>query len=728
MHVELRAFQREILELARETNVVMVGETGIGKTFLAIALLTEQDYSGRKRAFFMAPTRQLVVQITAKIRQMSTLRANAYCGRNAADLWDGAQWARELELTRVFVCTPEVVRNVLLKGYVTLEQMNLLVFDECHHVTKRHPYAQIVKLYNDEDAGSMPRIFGTTACPTRLCAEKLRAQLKKVTLDQTQVKEFAATAPLVYEEYPPQEPWAAPKKLEEEVGIPAGKENQWVFDYMMAELRESKAVEVYEKLVKKGKSSAANDSNKLDQAKKKFIQSCLTIYKNLGPWCYYRFVELEIHRLAIAASLLITIPGSMHGLDSDAVKTILLLTGKRESCEFACTNKVSKAVQLVREQLFEKSTEISIAGSSNEDVEEGSVVAEDDDDYDDDESELTDDDVAPNDTPDQLVTETESRPLQGILFVNTRSECRVLTDFLNEKFAAMSGEDEVVEPDTESLSGSNFGIEEAATPPFACILGRASRNDTASFYLPKMERTLADYESGAVRILVSTSVSVEGVDFPQCGLIVVMDRVNTARSLIQLRGRARHQDGVVYYLGEENDLAQAVHLKQLLKESDVINRLEFSTEKSETLSQQPRSISAKAIGMTETQLHNKSTGAVLDLDSAIPCVNMFCQSLPARLFTVDLKNMFKFTEMTVASRPVFVAQLTLPEELELPPVNGDPMTSKAGAKASAAFNGCRQLLEGGYLDESFTSIYRASKTKASANAHDLSYFINRLHT
>ncbi|GLE09164.1 hypothetical protein PINS_up020755 [Pythium insidiosum] len=105
MDASLRSFQLAVLEKARERNVVLVGATGIGKTFVAISLLCEQDYSAGRRAFFMAPTRQLVWQITAKIRERTTLRVGAFCGRSM-DLWDAQDWAREMALYRVFVCTP----------------------------------------------------------------------------------------------------------------------------------------------------------------------------------------------------------------------------------------------------------------------------------------------------------------------------------------------------------------------------------------------------------------------------------------------------------------------------------------------------------------------------------------------------------------------------------------------------------------------------------------------
>ncbi|KAE9354949.1 hypothetical protein PR003_g3088 [Phytophthora rubi] len=686
--VELRAFQREILELAREKNVVMVGDTGIGKTFLAIALLSEQDYSGDKRAFFMAPTRQLVVQITAKIRQTSTLSVNAYCGRTA-DLWDAAQWERELQLTRVFVCTPEIVRNVLLKGYVTLSRMNLLVFDECHHVTKRHPYAQVIKMFNhedEEDAAAMPRIFGTTACPTRHCAEKLHAELRKVDLDQSQIAQFAAAAPMIYETYPVQQPWGD--------GDEDAANSSWVFENMEKELEQAKAVAVFEKLVRKGKSDAANDPAKLEKARKKFVQNCITIYKNLGPWCYYRFAELEINRLAIAASLLITVPGSMFGLDQDAVRTMLILAGKRVACNFACTAKVQKVEEILKAQLFNEEgatvEEVPGAELSNSDVSDS-------------ENEAADEGTSTLDE-EQLGRGNGARlDLQGIVFVNTRTECRVLSDYFNEKFAPVEETAAEEEPDNEEFA---VDLDEAPVDqPFASILGRASRSDTASFQLPKMETTLKKFETGSIRVLISTAVSVEGVDFPQCGLIVVMDRVGTSR-----------------------DLAHDVYYKQLVRETEVINQLEFSREKVETIQQQPRSIAAQMMGKGVQKIEIESTGAVLDLDSSIACINQFCQSLPSRLFTVDVKRMYSISDERCGGKSMFTAELNLPMELELEPFRSDPMPSKAGARASAAFSACQKLLEQQLLDDSLNSIYRTTKVKSSSSVRDLSYFLDRLHT
>lgn len=751
----LRDFQREIVELAREQNVVMVGDTGIGKTFVAIALLSEQDYSDDKRAFFLAPTRQLVVQITSKIQRTSMLVCKAYFGQEV-ELWDEHRWERELRSTRVFVCTPEIVRNIIEKGYVNMNRINLLVFDECHHVTKRHPYAQLIKMYDTSDAENMPRIFGTTACPTKRCAETLHATLKKVELDDVETTEYAATAPIIFETYPKQQVGS-----EADVIVPAGmhalvqamqagltkdmeEEEARICAMLLAELQEVKVLEVYGKLLKKGRGKSTHDDEKRAKLVKKFVRSCFNIYKNLGAWCYYRFVELEIERLATSASLLIAIPGSMFGLDKDAVKTILLLKAKRSNCNFAATTKVAKIEDLIRTRLLVPSSETP------------SEVKEDGDDDDDSDSESgsdratnfllslipVDDGTPSNDNEDNRIIEEEEvkkkqqQPLQGIVFVHTRSECRVLSDYLNEKFAeeaaAAAGSDDEHEEDEDSNASSNPDFVVASNNICACMLGQANVSDTAAYNLPGFQSILSDFESGKTRLLISTSVSVEGVDFPLCGLILVSDRINTPRMLIQLRGRARHEDGVVYYLAEEDDLGHKVHFRQLMLEADAINRLDFSHDKEGSLLSLPRSVAAESLQghmyfPEESKFQIESTGAILDLDSSIQCVNQFCQALPANLFTVDFKGMYSYTQSVQGKTPIFKSKLDLPAELEVGPFESEFVFSKTLAKASVAFQACRTLWEKGLLDDSLNSVYRKSKGKIARSNQNLGFFLDRIN-
>ena len=47
-----------------------------------------------------------------------------------------------------------------------------------------------------------------------------------------------------------------------------------------------------------------------------------------------------------------------------------------------------------------------------------------------------------------------------------------------------------------------------------------------------------------LQLLVTTDVLSEGIDIPECSVVVVFDRVATAQSFAQMRGRARSKEGL----------------------------------------------------------------------------------------------------------------------------------------------------------------------------------------
>jgi ATP-dependent RNA helicase DDX58 len=52
---------------------------------------------------------------------------------------------------QVLVMTPQVMENALLaEGVVLLRSFSLMIFDECHHTTKNHPYNAIMAHYIDQ--------------------------------------------------------------------------------------------------------------------------------------------------------------------------------------------------------------------------------------------------------------------------------------------------------------------------------------------------------------------------------------------------------------------------------------------------------------------------------------------------------------------------------------------------------------------------------------------------
>lgn len=83
------------------------------------------------------------------------------------DLWSRETWEKHLKANKVIVCTADVLHQCLMHSFITMRQINLLIFDEAHHAKKSHAYAQIIRDFylQESDQTLRPRIFGMTASP-----------------------------------------------------------------------------------------------------------------------------------------------------------------------------------------------------------------------------------------------------------------------------------------------------------------------------------------------------------------------------------------------------------------------------------------------------------------------------------------------------------------------------------------------------------------------------------
>jgi endoribonuclease Dicer len=105
-----------------------------------------------------------------------------FCGDMGCDLWSRERWIHHFEKNMVIVCTAEVLRQCLHHSFISMDSINLLIFDEAHHAKKDHSYARIIKdFYASEDkALTLPKIFGMTASPvdTRVNVKRAAAELE----------------------------------------------------------------------------------------------------------------------------------------------------------------------------------------------------------------------------------------------------------------------------------------------------------------------------------------------------------------------------------------------------------------------------------------------------------------------------------------------------------------------------------------------------------------------
>lgn len=105
---------------------------------------------------------------------------------------------------QILVMTCQIFLNMLTHGYVHLSEVNLLIFDECHHAVNDQPMRQIMQLFENCPRELQPRILGLTATLLNSNCKADRVDDEVSSLEKTFLSKVATCndAPLV-ERYGP---------------------------------------------------------------------------------------------------------------------------------------------------------------------------------------------------------------------------------------------------------------------------------------------------------------------------------------------------------------------------------------------------------------------------------------------------------------------------------------------------------------------------------------------
>lgn len=152
--IEKRDYQINLANQAIGENCIVVLPTGLGKTVVALHVISEYLSKGTGGILFLAPTRVLINQHYDFLKNNLTLDdISLITGEDLipkrTKLWNNS----------IVCATPEIARNDLIRGIVTTEQFNLVVFDEVHRTVGDYAYSGIAERFENSDA----RIVGMTA-------------------------------------------------------------------------------------------------------------------------------------------------------------------------------------------------------------------------------------------------------------------------------------------------------------------------------------------------------------------------------------------------------------------------------------------------------------------------------------------------------------------------------------------------------------------------------------
>ena len=191
----------------------------------------------------------------------------------------------------------------------------------------------------------------------------------------------------------------------------------------------------------------------------------------------------------------------------------------------------------------------------------------------------------------------------GIIFLKERAMAYMLYRLLSEH------------PDTCKLFSLGMVVGMSKPP-----VGKHNIFEFSQHEAPT--KTLAKFRSGEINLLIATSVVEEGIDVPQCNLVICFDEPENLKSFIQRRGRARLRDSKLVVMLDKTSKSRIVEWEELERQM----KLQYEMEER----------SAQALAkleeneMEQSNCRNfrvQSTGALLDMDTAKGHLECFCSRL-----------------------------------------------------------------------------------------------------
>ena len=160
--IEARAYQLEATNAALASSTLLVLPTAMGKTAVQWMVIAETLRTSEGIALLLAPTNALVDQQHRGLERVMNLQSGETISRMTGAI-SPAKRKGEWDKHRIFVATPQVVRNDALNGILDLSKVSVLVVDEAHRATGNAAVAQIGELLIKSN--NEATILGATASP-----------------------------------------------------------------------------------------------------------------------------------------------------------------------------------------------------------------------------------------------------------------------------------------------------------------------------------------------------------------------------------------------------------------------------------------------------------------------------------------------------------------------------------------------------------------------------------
>ncbi|KAK0259642.1 Dicer-like protein 1 [Friedmanniomyces endolithicus] len=645
-----RQYQIELFERAKKENSIAVLDTGSGKTLIAVMLLRwiiDQELENRaqgmehKISFFLVASVTLVYQQFAVLEKNIDHKVTRVCGADGVDNWNKTKWTKLFLENKVIVATADVLHQCLAHSYITMKQINLLIFDEAHHAKKNHAYARIIKDFylEVEDEGSRPRVFGMTASPVDAKSDVEQAANDLESLLHCRI---ATTTNMSLTQ--------AIKKPDEQVlkYPPLPREG-------------------FETSLLKSIKARFSTATMFEPVFEKSVE----LSRHLGRWCAdnYLFHALSERRQKRYESEADRRYYHISSTSNEVSPPTVAISSLTTDGQAHGTKQVS---QLDQKQALIK----SVIDFVEKEQAKHAVL--------------------------QPVGDLSPKVLE-------------LKRFLAYQFERPSSHRCIVfvqARHTARLLNAVFRQEGTKYMRCGFLIGSGSPDiDEDSFTNRTQVMTLIKFRKGDINCLFATSVAEEGLDVPDCNLVIRFDLYSTMIQYVQSRGRARQQNSKFIHMIEAGNSIHHELLNQVRYQEREMRR--FCEKLPEDRKLEGNEDHLENLMAKEKVLRvytEPSTGAKLTYGNALVYLANFVSAIP----TETNENLHP-TYFVNHQGMKFVAEVLLPGNAPLRPATGRVCTKRSLAKRSAAFEACIELRRRQYMDEHLRPTYQ-KKIPALRNA------------
>lgn len=282
--------------------------------------------------------------------------------------------------------------------------------------------------------------------------------------------------------------------------------------------------------------------------------------------------------------------------------------------------------------------------------------------------------------------------IRCIVFVEQRRTAKLLADLLQQEGVIR-------------IPGLKVGVLMGANQDDIC--------SSTSFRQQLM--TIIKFKEGELNCIFATSVAEEGIDIPDCNLIIRFDLYNTMIQYIQSRGRARQAESTYVHMVEEGNGDHRRRINQNTANENLLRKFCSSLPEDRQLEGSDFDMDYYLRKERDLQTYTiESTGATITYKNSLSILGDYLNSLRYQDdFTEEMGLVADYHIMPTQGG--FVCELVMPVASPVSGATGRTHSTKQVAKCSAAYEVCLKLHHKFFLDGNLRSTFVVRRNKM-ANA------------